>query len=110
MKTKVKQKCIHCGLQISSKIKRLREHLKKCNKFLQQSENSSDEEMLALNINPSCLSQICGDELTKQTSSILQEKTDDSVSISSEEFRGATQPKKFCTPKIHSLIFKTTAA
>lgn len=40
----MKQKCIHCGLKVSSKIERLREHLKKCKKFLQQIENSSDEE------------------------------------------------------------------
>ena len=106
----VKQECIHCKSKISSKVERLREHLKKCNKFLQQSENPSDEEMLALNINTSCSSQVCGDEVTKETSSILQEKTDDSASISSEEFNGATQPKKFCGSKIDSFILKTTAA
>ena len=106
----VKQKCIHCGLKMSSKIERLREHLKKCNKFQQQLENSSDEEMPALNINRSCSSQVCRDEVTKETSSFLQEKTDDSALISSDEFSGATRWKKFCTPKINNFILKTTAA
>ena len=46
--------------------------------------------MLALNINSSCSSQVHGDEVTKETSSLLQEKTDDSALISSDEFSGAT--------------------
>ena len=54
----VKQECMHCKSKISSNIERQREHLKKCYKFLQKSENSSDEEMLTLNINPSCSSQV----------------------------------------------------
>ena len=66
--------------------------------------------MLILNINPSCSSQVCGDEVTEETSSVLQEETDDSAFVSSEELSGAIQPKQFLAPKIDSFILKTTAA
>ena len=40
-----KAKCKHCGLEVSNKIERIRLHLKKCEKFVSQKEDSDEPDV-----------------------------------------------------------------
>lgn len=95
-----KQKCRHCASKVSSKVERLRDHLKKCKEFLlrQQQDNEDD----------SLVSDLILDDDVMSTSSMTSDFTSNCSSSVSSGLTPAKRP--LVVQSLDKYIIKTTEA